>query len=53
MAVIGLDVGTSGVKSTVLDDNARVIAHAYREYDLLCPAEGQYELDPRYCSRAP
>lgn len=47
MAVIGLDVGTSGVKSTVLDDNARVIAHAYREYDLLCPAEGQYELDPR------
>jgi xylulokinase len=47
MAVIGLDVGTSGVKSTVFDGRAAVIAHAYREYDLIGKAEGRYELDPQ------
>lgn len=47
MAVIGLDVGTSGVKSTLFADDARIIGHAYREYNLLGGAEGKYELDPR------
>ncbi|MEF9974432.1 MAG: FGGY family carbohydrate kinase, partial [Clostridia bacterium] len=47
MAVIGLDVGTSGVKSTVFEGDARVVAHAYREYDLISEGEGLYELDPR------
>lgn len=47
MAVIGLDIGTSGVKSTLFDDEARIIGHAYREYDLIGEAEGRYELDPR------
>lgn len=47
MAVIGLDVGTSGVKSTLFDDDARAIGHAYREYNLLGGAQGRYELDPR------
>ena len=46
MAVIGLDLGTSGVKSTLFADDARVIGHAYREYDLI-GGEGVYELDPR------
>ena len=46
MAVIGLDVGTSGVKSTLFADDARIIGHAYREYNLI-GAEGEYELDPR------
>ena len=47
MYVIGLDVGTSGVKSTVFDDSARVTGRAYREYDLITGSEGMYELDPR------
>ena len=47
MAVIGLDVGTSGVKSTVFDGEARVIAHAYREYNLVGEDQGKYELDPK------
>ncbi len=47
VAVIGLDVGTSGVKSTVFDDAARVIAHAYREYNLVGEDQGKYELDPK------
>lgn len=46
MAVIGLDVGTSGVKSTLFDEEARIIGHAYQEYDLVGD-EGEYELDPR------
>jgi len=47
MYVIGLDVGTSGVKSTVFDGRANVLGHAYREYNLICPGEGMFELDPR------
>lgn len=46
MYVIGLDIGTSGVKSTVFDDSANVINHAYAEYDLIFPAAGYVELDP-------
>jgi xylulokinase len=46
MAVIGLDVGTTGVKSTVFDERARVIGHAYREYNLIGEREGNFELDP-------
>jgi xylulokinase len=46
MFVIGLDIGTSGVKSTVFDDHANVVGHAYREYDLISSGEGMYELDP-------
>lgn len=47
MAVIGLDVGSTGVKSTVFDGAAQVIAHAYREYNLIGEDEGRYELDPK------
>ncbi len=46
MYVIGLDIGTSGVKSSVLDDKANVLYHAYREYDLISPMADQYEIDP-------
>lgn len=47
MRVIGLDVGTSGVKSTVFDERANVLSHAHREYDLIGREKGEYELDPR------
>lgn len=46
MFVIGLDVGTSGVKSTLFDDETNVLAHAYREYNLICEQDGMFELDP-------
>ena len=51
MYVIGLDMGTSGVKSTVFDDKANVLKHAYREYDLICSGEGMFELDARILFR--
>jgi xylulokinase len=44
MYVIGLDIGTSGVKSTLFDDSARVVGHAYAEYNLIFPAPGMAEL---------
>lgn len=47
MAVIGLDVGTTGVKSTVFGENAQVIGHAYREYNLIGEDQGKFELDPK------
>lgn len=48
MSVIGLDIGTTGAKSTLFDDeNAKVLAHAYREYNLICPEEGYLEIDPQ------
>ncbi|MDO4549368.1 MAG: FGGY-family carbohydrate kinase, partial [Clostridia bacterium] len=46
MAVIGLDVGTTGVKSTVFGSDWQVFSHAYREYNLIGEAEGKFELDP-------
>lgn len=53
MSVIGVDIGTTGVKSTLFDDeNARVLAHAYREYNLICPQDGQFELDPEVLIRS-
>ncbi len=46
MHVIGIDIGTSGVKSTVFDDKANIINHAYREYDLISPGERMFEVNP-------
>lgn len=43
---IGLDIGSSGVKSTVFDVHANVISYAYREYDIHCPGEQMYTLFP-------
>lgn len=46
MYVIGLDIGTSGVKSTVFGEDANALYHAYREYNLISEADGQFELNP-------
>jgi len=45
MAVIGLDIGTTGVKSTVVDYDGMILGYAYREYDLICDQPGHYEVD--------
>lgn len=46
MQVIGLDIGTSGVKSTLFDGEANVLGFAHREYDLIGRERGEFELDP-------
>lgn len=46
MAVVGLDVGTTGTKAVVFGDGMEVLASGYEEYRLHASAPGRYELDP-------
>jgi len=43
---MGVDVGTSGVRAAVYDEQGRRLALFYREYPLISDAEGKAELDP-------
>ena len=42
---IGIDVGTSGTKSVLFDENGKIIADAYREYPMYQPENGWAEQD--------
>lgn len=44
---IGLDVGTSGCKASLIDERGRVVQHRNCEYDLTFPKAGWIEMDPR------
>lgn len=46
MALIGLDVGTSGCKCIIFGDGGGVMARQYREYPVVNPGPGLFELDP-------
>ncbi|MBI2843181.1 MAG: hypothetical protein HYX78_07250 [Armatimonadetes bacterium] len=46
MSLMGLDIGTTGVKAVVFDVKGNMLAGAYREYPLLFPFPGASELDP-------
>lgn len=48
MNVMGLDVGTTGCKATVLNEEGKVVASAYREYALVSPRPGWHELNSAY-----
>lgn len=43
---MGLDLGTTGVKSTITDNEGNVLSASYQEYKTESPKEGEYELDP-------
>jgi xylulokinase len=45
MSILGIDVGTSGCKATVVDPEGRILGRGYQEYAVSRPAEGQAELD--------
>lgn len=47
MSLIGIDVGTTGCKCTLFDNEENVIAQAYREYFFENTADGIHELDAR------
>ncbi|HEU4657534.1 MAG TPA: xylulokinase [Capillimicrobium sp.] len=51
-AVVGLDVGTSGVKGIALAEDGTVVARAEREYGLSIPRPGWAEQDPEDWWRA-
>ncbi len=46
MALIGLDIGTTGSKCTIFDTQGNVCAYAYKEYQVINPYEDYYELNP-------
>jgi len=46
MSLMGLDIGTTGTKATIFNEEGRMLASAYREYPLLHPQPGWMEVDP-------
>jgi len=45
-ALVGIDVGTTGVKAVAIDARGEVVARAEREYPLSTPRPGWFEQDP-------
>lgn len=45
---IGIDIGTSGCKSLLINDKGRVVARALEEYPLSTPNPGWSEQDPEH-----
>lgn len=51
--LLGLDYGTGGCKTTVIDSQGVVLAYAFEEYPILTPHDGWSEHDPhRYWEAA-
>lgn len=46
MALIGLDIGTTGSKCTIFDTEGNVKTYSYREYSVLNAGQGHFELNP-------
>lgn len=46
MAYLGLDVGTTGSKATVINAAGSVTAYAYKEYAAILSSDGRAEIDP-------
>ena len=46
MALLGIDLGTSGVKVVVVDESAQVLGVGFREIPMEVPAPGRAEQDP-------
>jgi len=46
MALLGIDIGTSGCKATLADTDGRVLGQAYQEYPLFSAQPGWQEIDP-------
>jgi len=51
MSYLGLDIGTTGCKAAVFNDEGRLLALAYREYPLLSPQPAWAELDSQRVCR--
>jgi xylulokinase len=42
---MGIDIGTSGCKAVIFDDDGKQVSNAYREYDIISKYTGWAELD--------
>ena len=47
MSLLGLDIGTTGVKAIAFSTEGEILAQAYQEYHILSPEKGWLELDSR------
>jgi xylulokinase len=45
MSLLGIDVGTTGCKAGTIDSQGKLLALAYREYEILHPQPGWAEFD--------
>ncbi len=45
MSLMGVDVGTTGVKAAVFNETGDILGTAYEEYPLIFPFTGAAELD--------
>lgn len=45
MSLLGLDIGTTGCKAVVFDEQGKILSSAYREYPLEIPTPGRCELN--------
>ena len=45
MSWLGIDIGTTGAKAVVFDGAGKLLAYAYREYGVVSPQPGWFELD--------
>ncbi len=52
MAIMGLDVGTTGSKAVVFDLEGNILASAYQEYNIISPTPGFLELNPQEVLKA-
>ncbi len=46
MAIMGLDIGTTGSKAVIFDLDGTLLASSYREYNLISPKPNWLELSP-------
>lgn len=46
MLTVGVDIGTTGCKAVVFDQNWKVKSSSYREYDLIAVGNKCFDLDP-------
>lgn len=47
MYILGIDIGTSGCKATLVNENGGKITSAYEEYPMEKVGNGKYELNPK------
>ena len=45
MSLLGLDVGTTGVKAIAFSNEGQILAQAYQEYNVVSPQKGWAEFD--------
>ena len=44
--LLGIDIGTSGTKTLICDEDGKVLATAMAEHSISCPKPGWSEQDP-------